>query len=152
MCNKKTVRIKFTLKLFNLKDFENYVYGLLENIGGKDLEWVLNKKSRRILGSQKYLKAIFYISGPFGETLPQRWWIHIKTDKSKTKEIVAFSTKKPEVDILLIVTQEKFSNHLRNWIRDWQQLNSKPKILLWDRIFLEKTFFHYNETISKNSA
>jgi hypothetical protein len=83
-----------------------------------------------------------YSASPDGELIKQRWWVEAK-GRSRTvqpddvKSAVLNAAGKTSVDVMVIATNSAFSNPTRDWVKEWQKNNPRPKIKLWERTELE---------------
>jgi hypothetical protein len=88
------------------------------------------------------LELSIYSSTPDGELVKQRWWVEAK-GRNKTvgprdvKSAVLNAAGKSTIDVMVIATNAAFSNPTRDWVKEWQEENPRPKIKLWERTELE---------------
>jgi hypothetical protein len=125
------------------KELEECLYWLLDEIGGKDLEWRLGGTGGGTADQGRDLEAYFYTPMPDGEVSRQKWWVEAKgrsttVEPAAVKESVHNASGLAEIDVLLIATNTQFSNPTRDWVRQWQKSHPHPNIKLWDRNNLEK--------------
>lgn len=125
------------------RDLEECLYWLLNSMGAKDIEWRIGGSGDGAADQGRDLEAHFYMSDPDGELVRQRWWIEAKGRSStvpptQVKSAVLNAAGKPDLDVLVVATNSTFSNPTRDWVREWQRSNSRPKVRLWDQQNLEK--------------
>lgn len=134
------------------KDLEECLYWLIDSMGGKDLEWRLGGKGKGAPDQGRDLEAHFYVPGPDGELIRQKWWFEAKgcvraktVRKPKVQEAVLNAAGNPNLDVLVVVTNTVFSNPTIDWVKEWQKSNPRPKVLRWDRNKLEKLLSNHPE-------
>jgi hypothetical protein len=125
------------------KELEECLYWLIDEIGGKDLEWRLGGSGGGAADQGRDLEAYFYTPMPDGEVSRQKWWVEAKgrsttVEPAVVKESVHNASGVAEIDVLLIATNTQFSNPTRDWVRQWQKSHPRLNIKLWDRYNLEK--------------
>jgi hypothetical protein len=130
------------------KDLEECLYWLLDEIGGKDLEWRLGGSGGGTADQGRDLEAYFHVPMPDGEVNRQKWWVEAKgrsatVEPAVVKESVHNASGVAEIDVLLIATNTQFSNPTRDWVKQWQKSHPRPNIKLWDRNTLEKLISQY---------
>ncbi|MBE3138648.1 MAG: restriction endonuclease [Actinobacteria bacterium] len=136
------------------KDLEEILYWLLDEMGAKDLEWRIGGSSGGAADQGRDLEAFFYIQGPDGEMIRQKWWIEAK-GRSKTvetpvvREAIITASGVHNVDIILIATNTQFSNPTREWIKEWSITNPRIAVKLWDRNDLERFVCKHPSVISR---
>lgn len=136
------------------KDLEEMLYWLLDEMGAKDLEWRIGGSSGGAADQGRDLEAFFYMPGPDGEIIRQKWWIEAK-GRSKTvearvvKEAIITAAGVHNVDVILIATNAQFSNPTRDWIEQFLITNPRPAVRLWDRNDLEKLICKHPSVISR---
>lgn len=124
------------------KELEELLYWLFDEMGAKDIEWRIGGKGNGTSDGGRDLELSFYVSSPNGELTKQKWWIEAKGRTSTVepievhKAIYNISNKK-DIDVMVIATNSYFSNPTRDWVKEWQQNNPKPKINLWEQTELE---------------
>ncbi len=100
---------------------EQFVYWLLDDMGAKDLEWRRGGMKATSADGGRDLEAIFPVAVPDGSIDAQRWWVQVK-GRSKTvepaalQETILIVANRPDVDVLVIVTNTQFSNPSRDWV------------------------------------
>lgn len=124
------------------KELEELLYWLFDAMGAKDLEWRIGGANKGTADQGRDLELSFYSSSPDGELVKQRWWVEAK-GRAKTvepydvKNAVLNSAAKSNIDVLVVATNATFSNPTRDWIKEWQEKNPRPKVKLWERTELE---------------
>jgi hypothetical protein len=136
------------------KDLEEILYWLLDEMGAKDLEWRIGGSGGGAADQGRDIEAFFYMPGPDGEIIRQKWWIEAK-GRSKTvearvvKEAIITAAGVHNVDVILIATNTQFSNPTRDWIEQWSITNPRPAVRLWDRNDLEKLICKHPSVVSR---
>src|SRR5262249_40755353 len=125
------------------KDLEECVYWLLDSMGAKDLVWRVGGKGGGAADQGRGLECVFYVPGPDGEAQRQRWWIEVKgrtgtLERDAVESAVNHAAGSPEVDSLVIVTNTRFSNPTRDWVKNAQRKHSALRVSLWDHTNLER--------------
>lgn len=125
------------------KQLEEFLYWLIDSMGGKDLEWRIGGKGDGTADQGRDLECSFYMTGPEGDLHQQKWWIEAKgrTDtvaKRDVNDAVLNAVGRKNVDVLVIATNTQFSNPTRDWVKDWQATNPRPRIQLWEQSTLER--------------
>lgn len=133
-------------------DLEELLYWLVDAMGGKDLEWRIGGKGAGTSDQGRDLECSFYMATPEGDLIRQKWWIEAKGRKStvepiEVKEAVLNASGNLTVDILVIATNTNFSNPTRDWVKQWQENNPRPKIKLWEKPNLEKLCSQHPEAV-----
>ena len=124
------------------KDLEQLLYWLFDSMGAKDLEWRIGGKGLGAADLGRDLELSFYVSSPDGDLVKQRWWIEAKgrtgtVESSEVKTAVINVAGKTDVDVLVIATNQAFSNPTRDWVKEWQRDHPRPKVKLWEKTELE---------------
>lgn len=135
-------------------DLEECLYWLIDSMGCKDLEWRLGGKGKGAPDQGRDLEAHFYVPGPDGELIRQKWWFEAKgcvsaktVKKTKVQEAVLNAAGNSNLDVLVVVTNTIFSNPTIDWVKKWQKSNPRPKVLRWDRNKLEKLLSNHPEVV-----
>ena len=136
------------------KDLEEILYWLLDEMGAKDLEWRIGGSSGGAADQGRDLEAFFYMPGPDGEMIRQKWWVEAK-GRSKTvearvvKDAIITAAGVHNIDVILITTNTQFSNPTRDWIEQWSIANPRPAVRLWDRNDLERFVCKHPSVINR---
>lgn len=125
------------------KDLEACVYWLLDAMGAKDLEWRTGGSGGGAADGGRDLEAHFYTPSADNEIEPQTWWIECKgrsatVESDEVKSAVINAQARGGLDYVVIVTNTQFSNPTRDWVKEWQLKNPRPKVKLWDHSDLER--------------
>jgi hypothetical protein len=136
------------------KDLEECAYWLLDALGAKDLEWRVGGQGPGGTDQGRDLECLFYVTHPDGEIAPQRWWLEVKgragtLEPAAVKESVLNAAGVAAVDVLVIATNTQFSNPTRDWVKNWQTRNARPKVRLWDRSVLERHVSQHPSVIAR---
>lgn len=124
------------------KELEELLYWLFDEMGAKDIEWRIGGQGNGASDGGRDLELSFYVSSTNGELTKQKWWIEAKGRTSTVEPIEVQKAiyniiNKNDVYVLVIATNSHFSNQTRDWVKEWQQNNPKPKINLWEQTELE---------------
>jgi hypothetical protein len=124
------------------KVLEELLYWLFDAMGAKDLEWRLGGVGAGTADQGRDLELSFYLASPDGELIKQRWWVEAKgrsgtVEPIEVKSAVLNAAGKSTVDVLVIATNAAFSNPTRDWVKEWQASNARPRIKLWEKTELE---------------
>ncbi|BCF86660.1 hypothetical protein RQCS_62050 (plasmid) [Rhodococcus qingshengii] len=118
---------------------EELLYGLLEALGAKELVWRAGS-NHGVTASDggRDLEAVFIQSTPDGEEDRTRWWLESKgrgqtVPKDEVISSINNLTDRNDLDVFVFCTNSRFSNPTRDWVENWQKLNPRPRIRLWDR-------------------
>jgi restriction endonuclease len=122
---------------------EEVLHWLLHEMGAKDLVWRKGGAGAGAPDGGRDLEATFHVPGPTGEVDLQRWWIEAKGRKNTVeaaavKEAVLNAAGVGEMDVLVVATNNQFSNPTRDWVSAWQRASPRPRVVLWDRASLER--------------
>jgi hypothetical protein len=125
------------------KALEELLYWLCDALGANDLEWRAGSLTGTSRDRGRDLEATFNVPEPDGELRPERWWVQAKgrtatVEPAAVKEAVVEVQAVPDVDVLVIATNSRFSNDARDWVHDFQAGHPRPRIQLWDRERLER--------------
>jgi hypothetical protein len=134
------------------KDLEECVYWLLDSMGAKDLVWRVGGKGEGAADQGRDLECVFYVPGPDAEPQRQRWWIEVKgrsgtLERDAVESAVNHAAGSPDVDSLVIVTNTRFSNPTRDWVKGAQQKHTTPKVSLWVNTNLERLVVQHPEVV-----
>lgn len=132
---------------------EELLYGLLQEMGAHDVVWRAGTKDGvNATDGGRDIEAIFDRPTPEGELDRERWWVEAK-GRSKTVEQTAVQGAvfgvRPEVDVLVIATNSRFPNGVRDWVSAHQEVHPRPKIRLWDKDTLSKQVEKYPLVIAR---
>lgn len=124
------------------KELEELLYWLFDEMGAKDIEWRIGGQGNGTSDGGRDLELSFYVSSDNGELTKQKWWVEAKGRTSTVEPIEVQKAiyniiNKNDVDVLVIATNSHFSNPTRDWVKEWQLNNQKPKINLWEQTELE---------------
>ncbi|NVK34260.1 MAG: restriction endonuclease [Rhodobacteraceae bacterium] len=125
------------------KDLEECLYWLFDAIGAKDLEWRTGGSGGGASDGGRDLEAHFYTPTADQEMEPQVWWVECKgrsgtVEADEVKSAVINAQAKGGLDYVVIATNTQFSNPTRDWVKEWQKNNPRPKVKLWDGAHLER--------------
>jgi hypothetical protein len=125
------------------RELEECVYWLLDSMGAKELEWRLGSEDSPTADQGRDIEARFSMSSPDADVVLQRWWVECKGRKG-TVEAGAVQrslnnvTASSDIDVFVIVTNSRFSNPTRNWVKQWAKSHRLPTVKLWDKTDLER--------------
>ncbi len=124
------------------KNLEELLYWLFDSMGAKELEWRVGGAGAGTADQGRDLELSFYVSSPDGDLVKQRWWVEAKgrtgtVEPFEVKNAVINAAGKAAVDVIVIATNTAFSNPLRDWVKEWQNENARPRVKLWERTELE---------------
>jgi len=124
------------------KELEELLYWLFDEMGAKDIEWRIGGQGNGTSDGGRDLELSFYVSSANGELIKQKWWIEAKgristVEPIEVQKAIYNIINKNDVDVLVIATNSHFSNPTRDWVKEWQLNNPKPKINLWEQTELE---------------
>jgi len=133
---------------------EELVFWLLDDMGAKDLEWRKGGSTVNSPDGGRDIEASFHVPTPDGEMDKQRWWIEVKgrsntIESTVVHEAVLNAAGKSFIDVLVIVTNTQFSNPTRDWVREWQENNPRPKVRLWDKDSLERMVVKHPSVVAR---
>jgi hypothetical protein len=124
------------------KDLEELLYWLFDSMGAKELEWRIGGKGCGTSDQGRDLELSFYVSSPDGDLVQQKWWVEAKgrtgtVESGEVRLAVINAAGKTDVDVIVIATNQTFSNPVRDWVKEWQRDHVRPKVKLWERTELE---------------
>ncbi|BAH40534.1 hypothetical protein GAU_3492 [Gemmatimonas aurantiaca T-27] len=124
------------------RDLEELLYWLFDSMGAKDLEWRIGGAGSGAADAGRDLEMSFYVSSPDGDLVRQRWWVEAKgragtVEPADVKHAVVNVASRHDIDVLVVATNSLFSNPTRDWVREWQSNNPRPRVKLWERTELE---------------
>ncbi|MBB5753031.1 hypothetical protein [Prosthecomicrobium pneumaticum] len=131
---------------------EECLFWLLDGIGARDLTWRVGSAGAGAADSGRDLEARFHVPDATGEIVPRQWWVECK-GRAGTLETEAVKTScnnvvaNASVDCLVIATNTTFTNPTRDWVEKWQDRFPRPRILLWDRVVLERMLAQQPATV-----
>lgn len=136
------------------KQLEECVYWLLDAMGAKDLQWRVGGAGEGAADQGRDLEASFYSADPDGEMRRQDWWVEAKGRKTTVeKEAVINAATNAltasEADVLILVTNTRFSNPTLDWVAQWNKKQPKPKVRLWDRTALERHLGTHPQVVAR---
>lgn len=125
------------------KELEECIYWLLDCMGARDLQWRVGGAGAGAADQGRDLEATFYSSDPTGEVVRQQWWVEAKgrgstVEKRAVMDAAHNAAAKAHVEIVLVVTNTRFTNPTIDWVRDWNDGHVRPKVRLWDCSTLER--------------
>lgn len=125
------------------KELEECIYWLLHSMGARDLQWRVGGSGAGAADQGRDLEATFYSSDPTGEVVRQHWWVEAKgrkrtVEKGAVMDAAHNASAKAHVEIILIVTNTRFSNPTIDWVREWNESHARPKVRLWDCSAMER--------------
>lgn len=134
------------------KDLEECLYWLLDAMGAKDLEWRTGGSGGGASDGGRDLEAHFYTPTADHEMEPQVWWVECKgrsgtVDASEVKNAVVNTQGRGDLDYVVVATNTQFSNPTRDWVKEWQKKNARPKIKLWDSGHLERLLSRHPDVV-----
>lgn len=121
---------------------EELLYWLFDSMGAKELEWRIGGKGSGTSDQGRDLELVFFTPSPDGTLSKQTWWVEAKgrsgtVEPAAVHEAVLNAGGKNDVEVLVIATNANFSNHTRDWVKDWQKSHKRPVVKLWERTELE---------------
>jgi hypothetical protein len=152
--NELVLPSKIPWKQIQGKDLEELLYWLLDDMGAKDLEWRIGGSGEGAADQGRDLEAFFYMSGPDGEMIRQRWWVQAKgrsrtVEPNSVRDAITTTSAFQDIDVILIVTNSHFSNPTRDWVKQWVKTNPNIVVKLWDQNDLEKLVCKHPSVISR---
>lgn len=132
---------------------EELLFGLLHEMGAHDIVWRAGSiNGVNATDGGRDIEATFDRPTPEGELDRERWWVESK-GRSRTVEQTAVQSAalgvRPEVDILVIATNSRFPNGVRDWVESYQAAHPRPRIKLWDRDTLNRLVERYPLVIAR---
>lgn len=131
---------------------EELCYWLLKSMGAQELYWRHGGKINGAADQGRDLECVFY---DVNENPPvkNKWWIEAKGRKGKIttsliKEVASNTLNRDDVNILLFVSNNHFSNHAKDWVEQWNN-HRKTKIIFWSKIELELFSSQYPEAFMR---
>lgn len=136
------------------KELEECTYWLLDAMGARDLQWRVGGEGEGAADQGRDIEATFYSSDPDGEMRRQHWWVEAKgRNRTLEKEAVVNSAQNAatasNADVLLIVTNTRFSNPTVDWVSLWNAKNARPKVRLWDQPAMERHLCAHPQVIAR---
>jgi hypothetical protein len=124
------------------KDLEELLYWLFDSMGAKELEWRVGGSGSGTSDQGRDLELSFYTSSPDGDLVQQRWWVEAKgrrgtVEPIAVKNAVVNAVGRTDVDVVVVATNSVFSNPTKDWVKEWQRANVRPKVKLWGKTELE---------------
>jgi hypothetical protein len=134
------------------KDLEECLYWLFDAMGAKDLEWRTGGNGGGASDGGRDLEAHFYTPTADQEIEPQVWWVECKgrsgtVESDEVKRAVINAQAKGGLDYVVIATNTQFSNPTRDWVKEWQKNNPRPKVKLWDSAHLERRLSRHPDVV-----
>ena len=125
------------------KDLEECVYWLLDAMGAQDIEWRVGGVGGGTADGGRDISAKILAPAKAGELEPQTWWFECKGRKSTVEPGAVKSAAQnalayADVDVVVVVTNVRFSNPTVEWVKSWNSTHAKPQLKLWDRSHLER--------------
>jgi len=125
------------------REFEEFLYWLLDAMGAKDLTWRLGGEGQGASDGGRDVEAVFHVPYPDDTMVGEKWWIEAKgrgqtVEPAAVREAVLGAQAANDLDVLVIATNTQFSNPTRDWIDEWQIGHPRPRVKLWDRESLER--------------
>jgi hypothetical protein len=145
---KDLFQVPFDWEAITPEGLENLVYGLLDDMGFKNIRWLKGGEGISSTDGGRDLEAIHANLAPGDEYLLEKWWVEVKY-RSKTLPIetiertVLNSFGRPDVDVLLIVTNNVITNKTVAWLDDFRLTHPRPRITIWQRHDLERHLRRY---------
>jgi hypothetical protein len=133
---------------------EELLFWLCDALGAKDLEWRAGSTSGTSRDGGRDIEATFHLSAPDGEPVPERWWIQAKgrrrtVEPAAVKAALLDAQADPDVDVLVIATNSRFSNDTRDIVRKSAQAHPRPRVRLWDRSQLERILARHPSVVAR---
>jgi hypothetical protein len=128
---------------------EALLNGLLEALGASSLVWRAGSASGvNASDGGRDLEAVFDRPTPDGDLDRQRWWIESKgrsgtVEKDAVQKAVLDAAARPDIDVLVIATNSRFTNPTRDWLDQWRIAHPRPQVRLWDRDRLDSLVRKY---------
>ncbi|WP_157016642.1 restriction endonuclease [Mesorhizobium xinjiangense] len=134
------------------RDLEEGLYWLLDAMGAKDLEWRTGGSGGGASDGGRDLEAHFYTPTADQEMEPQVWWVECKgrsgtVEPDEVKSAVINAQARGDLDYVVIATNTQFSNPTRDWVKEWQKKNPRPKVKLWDSSHLERLLSRHPDVV-----
>ncbi|NYT32119.1 restriction endonuclease [Rhizobium sp. WYCCWR 11128] len=134
------------------RDLEECLYWLLDAMGAKDLEWRAGGSGGGASDGGRDLEAHFYTPTADQEMEPQVWWVECKgrsgtVEPGEVKSAVVNAQARGDLDYVVIATNTQFSNPTRDWVKEWQKKNPRPKVKLWDSSHLERLLSRHPDVV-----
>ncbi len=134
-------------------NFEKLAFYLLDDMGFKNLEWRKGGEGVSATDGGRDLSGKYAKVEPDDSIVIENWWIEVKhrsntLKKSTVQSIVLNSAARKDVDVFAIFTNNVISNSTLDWIKEFQNTHSKPRIVVWQKHDIERILRKYPKTTS----
>ena len=134
-------------------DFEKLAFYLLDDMGFKNLEWRKGGEGVSATDGGRDLSGKYAKVEPDDSIVIENWWVEVKhrsntLKKSTVQSIVLNSAARKDVDVFAIFTNNVISNSTLDWIKEFQNTHSKPRIVVWQKHDIERILRKYPKTTS----
>ncbi|HEC60795.1 MAG TPA: hypothetical protein ENI27_00910 [bacterium] len=131
--------------------FEKLVFFLLDDMGYKSLTWRKGGKGVYATDGGRDLEATYVKVEPDDSITVENWWIEVKyrsggLSKSTVQQIVNNASGRRDVDVFAIVTNTAISNPTLDWIKEFQNSQGRPRIVVWQQHDIERILRKYPRT------
>lgn len=133
---------------------EELVFWLLDALGAKDLQWRVGATTHHSSDGGRDLEATFHQATPDGEVVAERWWVQCKgrnkaVDRRVAQDGLADAEAVGDVDVLLVVTNSRFTNPTWDWVNQLRKRQRRPAVRLWDRERLERLLIRHPDVVAR---
>jgi len=134
-------------------EFEKLAFYLLDDMGFKNLEWRKGGEGVSATDGGRDLSGKYAKVEPDDSILIENWWVEVKhrsntLKKSTVQSIVLNSAARKDVDVFAVFTNNVISNSTLDWIKEFQNTHSKPRVVVWQKHDIERVLRKYPRTAS----
>lgn len=133
---------------------EELVFWLADALGAKDLLWRVGATTHHSSDGGRDLEATFHKPTPDDDLVAERWWIQCKgrgkaVGRRLVQDAVADAEAVGEVDVVLVVTNARFTNPTWDWVKSRADTRRCPAVRLWDRERLERLLIRHPDVVAR---
>lgn len=133
---------------------EELVFWLVDALGAKDLLWRVGATTHHSVDGGRDLEATFHSPTPDDDLVAERWWIQCKgrekaVGRRLVQDAVADAEAVGEVDVVLVVTNARFTNPTWDWVKSRAETRRRPDVRLWDRERLERLLIRHPDVVAR---
>lgn len=134
-------------------EFEKLAFYLLDDMGFKSLEWRKGGEGVSATDGGRDLSGKYAKVEPDDSIIIENWWVEVKhrsntLKKTTVQSIIINSTARKDVDVIAIFTNNVISNSTLDWIKEFQNTHSKPRVVVWQKHDIERILRKYPKTAS----
>jgi hypothetical protein len=133
---------------------EELVFWLADALGAKDLQWRVGATTHHASDGGRDLEATFHTPTPDDDVVAEHWWIQCKgrrkaVDRRLVQDAVADAEGVGGVDVVLVVTNSRFTNPTWDWVKSRGKTHRQPVVRLWDRERLERLLIRHPDVVAR---